>query len=160
MSSSKFANAIFILALISSILYSLQFVKESMERAHLLSSLDYAARQKYTEKYFKYPAVYEYAQWIQENVPSGHNFSLLDTHTNYTYYYARLCYFLYPKHIDADVKTVTDINNGKPINIKDLNLGDYVFAVDMDEKDRAALSTRYSIAARYEQTRNYILKRK
>jgi len=160
MSSSKFANAIFILALISSILYSLQYARESIERAYVLSKLDYAAKQKYIEKYFKYPAVYEYAQWIQEKAPRDHDFSLLDTHTNYTYYYARLSYFLYPKRIDADVNVVTDINNGKPVNITDLKLGAYVFAVDMNEKDRAALSTRYSIAARYEQTRNYILKRK
>jgi len=128
---SKVANFFLYLALFTSSVSALQYIKESFDRNMILAKKSYAERQVYMEKTFKYLPYYEYSQWIEKTVPEGYSYSLYDDHTAYSYYYSRLNYFLYPKYIVTNRDALIKMNERVPGAEKELTYNDIVFALDL-----------------------------
>lgn len=118
------------ISLLSSLIYCISYVHEVSARAWLFNA-SYDNKQAYVEKTFKYLPVYDTAKTIINKLPLGEDLSLYDDHSNYMYHYSRLNYFLYPKYISADVKTVARINDGDSSALKQIKLGNNVVAIDL-----------------------------
>ncbi len=116
------------LAVLTAVISCVQYDVGSARRSLLLSKLSPEGRELYVEKTYKYPPVYQYAEWLDERLPYGAIYGLYAPGINYMYYYSRLNYFLWPKYIYADVKVVARINDGDLSALKDLRYGGTVFS--------------------------------